>query len=269
MNEFKFNIAVLIDGDNAQAKLIKEILEEVSKYGKATIRRIYGDWTIPQMNSWKDLINQYSINPIQKFSYTTGKNSTDSSLIIDAMDILHSNSVDGFCIVSSDSDYTGLAKRIREEGLFVMGIGRRATPIAFVQSCEIFTFSENLIPEIPIVTEKFETNKTERSNKNRFKKDAVKVEEVKKIIPIEEVKKGFAKLNLSMIDKAFEISTNEEEETYIAKVGTSLRKIDPSFDPRSYGYKNLTQLFENIKKYVVVKNEVNGLNHPLVKLKHH
>jgi uncharacterized LabA/DUF88 family protein len=269
MNEHKFNIAVLIDGDNAQAKLIKEILEEVSKYGKATIRRIYGDWTIPQMNSWKDLINQYSINPIQKFSYTTGKNSTDSSLIIDAMDILHSNSVDGFCIVSSDSDYTGLAKRIREEGLFVMGIGRRVTPIAFVQSCEIFTFSENLIPEIPIAVEKFETNKTERSNKNRFKKDAAKVEEVKKAVPIEEVKKGFPKLDLNMIDKAFEISTNEEEETYIAKVGTSLRKIDPSFDPRSYGYKNLTQLFENIKKYAVVKNEVNGLNHPLVKLKSH
>ncbi len=117
MNDATFNIAVLIDGDNAQSKLIKELIEEVSKYGKATIRRIYGDWTTPQMNSWKEIINKYSINPIQKFSYTTGKNSTDSSLIIDAMDILHSGSVDGFCIVSSDSDYTGLAKRIREEGL--------------------------------------------------------------------------------------------------------------------------------------------------------
>uniref|UniRef100_UPI002633A4B3 NYN domain-containing protein n=1 Tax=Flavobacterium sp. TaxID=239 RepID=UPI002633A4B3 len=154
MDTTKFNIAVLIDGDNAQAKLIKEILEEVSKYGKATIRRIYGDWTIPQMNVWKELINQYSINPIQKFSYTTGKNSTDSALIIDAMDILHSNNIDGFCIVSSDSDYTGLAKRIREEGLFVMGIGQRKTPIAFVQSCEIFTFCENLTPEIVPVAAK-------------------------------------------------------------------------------------------------------------------
>src|SRR6187402_2348294 len=107
MKEAKFNIAVLIDGDNAQAKLIKEIIAEVSKYGKVTIRRIYGDWTTQHMNSWKDLINQYSISPMQKFSYTTGKNSTDSSLIIDAMDILHSKSVEGFCIVSSDSDYTG------------------------------------------------------------------------------------------------------------------------------------------------------------------
>src|SRR5690606_1896468 len=148
MNNNKFNIAVLIDGDNAQAKLIKEILEEVSKYGKATIRRIYGDWTTAHMNNRKEKINLHSFSPIQKFSYTTGKNSTDSSMIIDAMDILHSDSVDGFCIVSSDSDYTGLAKRIREEGLFVMGIGRRITPKAFVQSCEIFTFAENLGEEV-------------------------------------------------------------------------------------------------------------------------
>jgi uncharacterized protein (TIGR00288 family) len=150
MSETKFNIAVLIDGDNAQAKFMKEMLEEVSKYGKATIRRIYGDWTSSNMNSWKEIVNHHSVSPIQKFSYTTGKNSTDSSLIIDAMDILHSKSVDGFCIVSSDSDYTGLAKRIREEGLFVMGIGRKTTPIAFVNSCEIFTFSENLVAELDV-----------------------------------------------------------------------------------------------------------------------
>ena len=145
--ESKFNIAVLIDGDNAQPKLIKEILEEVSKYGKATIRRIYGDWTSQQMNSWKTIINQHSISPIQKFAYTTGKNSTDSSMIIDAMDILHSKNIEGFCIVSSDSDYTGLAKRIREEGLYVMGIGEKKTPEAFVKSCEVFTFTENLKSE--------------------------------------------------------------------------------------------------------------------------
>ncbi|MES2131900.1 MAG: NYN domain-containing protein [Bacteroidota bacterium] len=257
MNENKFNIAVLIDGDNAQAKLIKEILEEVSKYGKATIRRIYGDWTSSHMNSWKDLINQYSISPIQKFSYTSGKNSTDSSLIIDAMDILHSDSVDGFCIVSSDSDYTGLAKRIREEGLFVMGIGRRTTPVAFVQSCEIFTFSENLVPETSLANEKAKSKKIEKTE------EIVKEEKTKK----EEVKKEFLKLDLNIIDKAFEISTNEEEETSISKIGSSLRKIDPSFDPRSYGFKNLTNLFENIGKYIVVKNKVNGSNQALIKLK--
>ena len=113
MSDKKFNIAILIDGDNAQAKLLKETIEEVSKYGKATIRRIYGDWTSQSMNSWKELVNLYSINPIQKFSYTSGKNSTDGAMIIDAMDILHGKSVEGFCIVSSDSDYTGLATPAR------------------------------------------------------------------------------------------------------------------------------------------------------------
>ncbi|MBN2664194.1 MAG: NYN domain-containing protein [Bacteroidales bacterium] len=257
INESKFNIAVLIDGDNAQAKLIKELLEEVSKYGKATIRRIYGDWTTPQMNKWKEIINQYSINPIQKFSYTTGKNSTDSSLIIDAMDILHSQSVDGFCVVSSDSDYTGLAKRIREEGLFVMGIGRKTTPIAFVNSCEIFTFSENLSPEI-------ELNEDIDNEKVEVKKET----ETKKTSKNASKKSKLPKIDLNIIDKAFDISlSNEEDEAYIAKVGISLRKIDPSFDSRTYGYKTLTQLFGSLDKYIVVKNEVNGLNQPLVKLK--
>lgn len=249
MSETKFNIAVLIDGDNAQAKLIKEFLEEVSKYGKATVRRIYGDWTVQNMNSWKDTVNQHSINPIQKFSYTTGKNSTDSALIIDAMDILHSKIVDGFCIISSDSDYTGLAKRIREEGLFVMGIGRKGTPIAFVNSCEVFTFSENLIPPPPPATEAL-------PKKHAGKKGQKTT-----------LKKSFPAIDMNTIDKAFEISTNEDTGTDISKVGLSLRKIDPSFDPRTYGFKTLTQLFESLDKYVVLKNEVNGLNHPLVKLR--
>jgi len=260
MNDTKFNIAVLIDGDNAQPRLIKELIEEVSKYGKATIRRIYGDWTTPQMNSWKEIINQYSINPIQKFSYTTGKNSTDSSLIIDAMDILHSHSVDGFCIVSSDSDYTGLAKRIREEGLFVMGIGRKITPIAFVNSCEVFTFTENLIIESEVSGEK--TIKVGETKKSSQPKKANQ-----KVTNKIETKSDSSELDISIIDKAFEISINEEDEAYIAKVGLSLRKIDPSFDPRTYGFKTLTQLFQSIEKYSILKNEVNGLNHPIVKLK--
>jgi uncharacterized protein (TIGR00288 family) len=261
MKESKFNIAVLIDGDNAQAKLIKEILEEVSKYGKATIRRIYGDWTTPHMNSWKEVINQYSFNPIQKFSYTTGKNSTDSSLIIDAMDILHSDSVDGFCIVSSDSDYTGLAKRIREEGMFVMGIGRRLTPKAFVQSCEIFTFAENLISESK---EEKRIKTADKSSKSVSKKAmTTKAEEANN----EELLKESPSLDLGVIDKAFEIASDEEEEIHIAKIGASLRKIDPSFDPRSYGYRNLTELFRSLDKYTLIRNEVNGLNYPLVKLK--
>lgn len=359
MNNSIFNIAVLIDGDNAQAKIIKEIIEEVSKYGKVTIRRIYGDWTTPQMNSWKDILNNYSISPIQKFNYTSGKNSTDTSLIIDAMDILHGSNVQGFCIVSSDSDYTGLAKRIREEGLFVMGIGRKTTPIAFVNSCEIFTFTENLIQDTirekaEDITEIKTKEKTESKAKgkagskakskaqNKAESKAHEEAERKSQSEAEEIDTSEAKgtatseterksheaenhsgekserkthnrggsktnrnnetnsdglnetnsnrnseinsdgktkaesieyntsttqLNIKLIDKAFDISINEEEEAYISTVGTSLRKLDPSFDSRTYGYKTLTKLFESLDKYEVVKNLVNGLNHPLVKLK--
>jgi uncharacterized LabA/DUF88 family protein len=262
MKDNKFNIAVLIDGDNAQAKQIKEIIEEVSKYGKATIRRIYGDWTSRHMNSWKDKINQHSISPIQKFAYTTGKNSTDSLMIIDAMDILHSKSVEGFCIVSSDSDYTGLAKRIREEGLFVMGIGRKITPIAFVNSCEIFTFSENLAPD-----EEEETTATKPIVKQSKTSKQTK-EAAAKVISPPTKQPANPQVDLAVIDKAFEISTHGEEvEAYISQLGLALRKIDPSFDARTYGFRTLTLLFGSLKKYIVVKNEVNGLNHPMVRLR--
>jgi len=233
-------IAILVDGDNARAKLMKPILEEVSKYGKVTIRRIYGDWTHPHMNMWKDTLNDLSFNPIQKFSYTTGKNSTDTSLIIDAMDILHDKIVDGFCIVSSDSDYTGLAKRIREEGIFVMGIGEKKTPNAFVQSCEIFTYCENIMPDI-------EKEKTQGRNAHAKIK-----------------KTQLPSVDLDLINKAYEMSLSEGSETHISHVGSNLRKINPSFDPRAYGFKNLTQMFENLIDYEVIKNIIGGLNHPLV-----
>lgn len=245
MEKGKDKIAVLIDGDNAQAKLLDQILEEISKYGKATIRRIYGDWTTPQMNSWKESINQYSFSPIQKFSYTTGKNSTDSSLIIDAMDILHSKTVDGFCIVSSDSDYTGLAKRIREEGIFVMGIGEKKTPQAFVQSCEVFTFSENINPA-------FEEKELMKSDNNP---DAQK-----KVIKKQKVDPRFLK-------KAFNIASGEDDEVYISQVGLALRKLDPTFDPRAFGFRNLTEMFKSLKQYEVIDNKKDGLNHPLIREK--
>lgn len=243
------NIAILVDGDNAQAKLLEKILEEVSKYGKVTIRRIYGDWTTPQMNSWKELLNDLSFTPIQKFSYTTGKNSTDSSLIIDAMDILHNKSVDGFCIVSSDSDYTGLAKRIREEGIFVMGVGEKKTPNAFVQSCEIFTYCETLMPK-DLEKDK-EVNGTSRKSKGNDDDDD----------------KTLTKKEYRLIDRAFDMSVDEEVEAYIATVGQNLRKLNPSFDARDYGFRNLTELFKNLKTYEVINNNVKGLNHPLVKKK--
>lgn len=258
-------IAILIDGDNAQASLLKEIIAEVSKHGKATIRRIYGDWTTHTMNSWKNPLNEFSINPIQKFSYSSGKNSTDSAMIIDAMDILHYNNVDGFCIVSSDSDYTGLAKRIREEGLFVMGIGRKTTPIAFQTSCEIFTFTENLqlndeIQEVGKDPKLIESKESSTKKVNSKKKEA----------DIELKENTYSKLaseDLTKIDKAFEIASNGEDATLISKIGGILSQIDPSFDSRTFGYKNLSKLFASLERYQIVKNEVNGLNHPIVRLK--
>jgi uncharacterized protein (TIGR00288 family) len=238
--EVKTNkIALLVDGDNAQSKMMDLVLEEASKYGKVTIRRVYGDWTTQHMNHWKSQLNEMAFNPIQKFSYTTGKNSTDSALIIDAMDILHADLVDGFCIVSSDSDYTGLAKRIREAGIFVMGIGEQKTPAAFVKSCEIFTYIENLEPKTEIPE----------------KKAAVKKQKEK------------SSMSLKLINKAYDMSINESNEAYISTLGINLRKLDPSFDVRTYGCKTLTQFFSKLPGFVVVDNVINGLNNPLIKKK--
>ena len=239
-------LALLVDGDNAQPKILDLILEEASKYGKVTIRRIYGDWTTPQMNKWKNILNDIAFNPIQKFSYTSGKNSTDSALIIDAMDILHAGQVDGFCIVSSDSDYTGLAKRIREEGVFVMGIGEKKTPNAFVRSCEIFTYVENLevteIPEEPEVI----VGKPTKKIIDKGKKPA---------------------LDSKLLNKAFDMSSNESDEVNVSTIGSNLRKLDPSFDPRTYGYKSLTHLLKNVKNFEMIDNIINGLNYHMLKRK--
>jgi uncharacterized protein (TIGR00288 family) len=248
-------IAILIDGDNAQAKLLKAILEEVAKYGKVTIRRIYGDWTQHNMNSWKDLLNELSFTPIQKFSYTSGKNSTDGALIIDAMDILHNDVVDGFCIVSSDSDYTGLAKRIREEGVFVMGIGVKTTPTAFVQSCEIFTFTDNIVQEA-VIEKQIEASSAKKINK--------RVKTVSKAVP--EVSK-FTKVKLDLIDRAYFMATPEDTGILVAVLGTNLRKIDPSFDTRAHGFQTLTKLLESLDQYEIYKPDGSGLSQPVVRRK--
>ncbi|MFN8413470.1 MAG: NYN domain-containing protein [Anaerolineales bacterium] len=162
-------IAMLIDGDNAQAGLLAQMLVEAGRHGQVTVRRIYGDWTTASMNSWKDTLNFHAFQPIQQFRYTVGKNATDSAMIIDAMDILHSGVVDGFCLVSSDSDYTRLATRIRETGIFVMGIGEKKTPKPFVNACDVFVYTENLVTEKKAVQQKnrHSKNKKQESIKKR------------------------------------------------------------------------------------------------------
>lgn len=206
-------IAMLIDGDNAQASLIVNVLAEVAKYGVVSIRRIYGDWTTPQMSSWKDYLNIHAIQPVQQFRYTTGKNATDSALIIDAMDLLHSGVANGFCIVSSDSDYTRLATRIREQGIFVIGIGRRQTPEAFVNACDLFVYTENLTPS-------------------------------KAAQPTIEVDKSTSKSKdwAQMVEQAIKMTDTPDGWLLLSAVGNNLRKLDPAFDARTYGHPNLTEL---------------------------
>ena len=211
------HIALLVDGDNAQPSLIALILTEVSKHGSITTRRIYGDWTTPQMSGWKQVLQTYAIQPIQQFRYTVGKNATDSALIIDAMDLLHVGAVDGFCIVSSDSDYTRLATRIREEGLFVMGIGRRQTPSSLVNACEVFVYTENLT-----VSEQIPVDRLTDSQLSEW----------------------ITTINLA-IETAIETGINEDGWVILSAVGVQIRKLDPAFDARSYGYSRLSLLVKS------------------------
>ncbi|HMS65427.1 MAG TPA: NYN domain-containing protein [Ignavibacteria bacterium] len=259
------NIALLIDGDNAQPDLLKFILAEAGRYGKVTIRRIYGDWTINNMKGWKDQINSYAIRPMQQFSYTKGKNSTDSAMIIDAMDILNKKLVDGFCLVSSDSDYAGIANRIREEGVFVMGIGRANTPEAFQKACEIFIYTENLNPDD--IVKDLSKAKALTKTKPKLKRTVKTVKKKTEIVPepedlkteeilnpkddvksVTEIKSKITKtpLDKSIIDKAFEMAVMDDDLAYLSGIGIQLRRLDPSFDPRTYGFYSLTGLFKSL-----------------------
>jgi len=220
--------AVLIDGDNAQASLLPQILAEVSKVGLITIKRIYGDWTTTNMNSWKNTLHKYAIQPIQQFRYTVGKNATDSAMIIDGMDLLHSNDIDGFCIVSSDSDYTRLATRIREEGLFVIGVGEKKTPEAFTNACNQFIYCENLV-----VSKEPTRKKPRRRTRKEDKPDAYDP--------------------LPLLRQGFEMAAKEEEWVHLSSMGNALRQLDPAFDTRTFGHQRLQSLIKDYPETFVLK----------------
>lgn len=211
-------LAVLIDADNAQASIVGELLAEVSRYGTASVKRAYGDWTTTNLKGWKDVLHKMAIQPMQQFSYTTGKNSTDSSLIIDAMDLLHGGSLDGFCLVSSDSDFTRLATRIREAGLVVYGFGEKKTPQAFVAACDKFIYTEILKPqqEVPVP-------------------DDEAPEPVEPLIRI-----------------AIAATAKDNGWAPLSAVGSMIVKNSPSFDPRNYGCQKLGELVRK-QKYLEVK----------------
>lgn len=217
--------ALLIDADNVSAKYIKPILTELSKYGIITYKRIYGDWTSTQHSSWKDELLTNSIMPIQQFSYTQGKNATDSAMIIDAMDILYTNDVDGFCIVSSDSDFTRLVSRIRESGKMVIGMGENKTPEPFRKACDKFTILENLLSE-----QEPGTSKTEESH-DKLSKEKIEDTIIKMIIE----------------------NQDSNKVTGLGEVGSRLVSLYPDFDVRSYGYNMLSKFLEEFTRIQLVK----------------
>ena len=219
-------LAVLIDADNAQAAVIEALLAEVARFGEATVKRIYGDFTAPTSGQWKKVLDQYAIKPVQQFAYTTGKNATDSMLIIDAMDLLYTRRFDGFCLVSSDSDFTGLAVRIREEGLTVYGFGEQKTPRAFRNACHKFILTEVLRP---IATEAT-ANATTSKNDTKAGQNAMRASEPKADIPRE------------FFTQALEQASDERGWAHLGTFGSFLTKLRSDFDPRSFGYKKLSEL---------------------------
>lgn len=240
--------AVLIDADNVSVKYIKIILDEISKDGVATYKRIYGDWTNPALVSWKSTLLDHSVLPIQQYSYTTGKNSTDSAMIIDAMDILYSEQVDGFCLVSSDSDFTRLAARLRESGMTVIGMGESKTPNSFIAACNKFKYLDIL-------------SKADEEEENRAVSKAKRPAEPKSAGGKEELK-----TSLSTIRQALRaiVRENAEEDDwmFVGKVGHILGKRYPDFDVRNYGYNKLTLFLDSLDLFEM-KSERKDNNAPL------
>ena len=246
LSSLRRKIAILIDGDNAQSSLLPQMLVEAGRHGQVTVRRIYGDWTTNNMNSWKETLNYHAFQPIQQFRYTIGKNATDSAMIIDAMDILHAGVVDGFCLVSSDSDYTRLATRIRETGIFVMGIGEKKTPKAFVNACDVFVYTENLVEEKKATQQK-------RIQATRAKKTKEEKEEPDP---------------MPVLSQAFEMAVGEDGWAPLASLGQALYQLDPGFDPRTYGHKQLSRMIAKLKdRFEMRTQDLGGANVLYVRMK--
>ncbi len=224
------NLAVLIDGDNIPSAYIKEMMEEIAKYGNPTIKRIYGDWTKPHLVKWKNVLLENAINPIQQYGYTQGKNATDSAMIIDAMDILYSDKVDGFCLVSSDSDFTRLATRLREAGKNVIGIGEKKTPEPFIVACDRFIYIEILKN-----TDKDSDQSTEKGGKSTKKKNVDKI--TPKVV--------------RLISQTISDVADEDGWAFLGDVGSLLQKKQPNFDSRNYGFQKLTPMIHSIDKFEI------------------
>ena len=236
--------AVLIDADNISPVYIKEMLQEVAKYGTPTFKRIYGDWTSPRLSGWKNVLLENAINPVQQYSYTTGKNASDSALIIDAMDILYTKRVDGFCIVSSDSDFTRLATRLREAGMKVFGIGEKKTPSAFVSACDKFIYLEILAEESDEDHSKDSKQKSTSKRGSRTKKSLNRPD--KKIE--------------NLIKRSIDDYSDDTGWVFLGELGNLLIKKKPDFDPRNYGFPKLLSLIKSFDSIEIDERDTGKRN---------
>lgn len=239
MTEQKF--AVLIDADNVPYAHVKEMMEEIAKYGTPTIKRIYADWTKPTVAGWKKILLENAITPIQQYSYTTGKNSSDSALIIDAMDILYAEKVNGFCIVSSDSDFTRLATRLREAGMTVLGLGEKKTPQPFIAACNKFIYLEIL-------------------KNNRTETKTLKSSKTKTSAPAPEPLNRVDAETIRLISESVNELADEAGWTFLGSLGNYIIKNKPDFDPRNYGFPKLLPLIKSLNLFEIDQREVGQSN---------
>lgn len=260
----ELKLAVLIDADNVPYSNVKGMMEEITKYGTPTTKRIYADWTRPNANGWKNVLLEHAITPIQQYSYTTGKNSSDSALIIDAMDLLYSGKLDGFCIVSSDSDFTRLATRLREAGMKVIGIGEQKTPKAFISACDRFIFIEVLDGA---TKKKSPKKNTETDAKKSVEKATLKISEKTPPKPLNKIDEPTIELIESTIDDI----ADDDGWAFLGDVGNLIVKKKPEFDPRNYGFVKLTPMMKSMTDILEIderESEKKGIKHVFVKLKY-
>jgi len=254
-HSFDSNLAVLIDAENTPRDMIKFILDETARYGRAIIKRAYGDWTTPQLNGWNAIFREHAIKPMQQYRFTTGKNSSDSAMIIDAMDILHEGRVDTFVLVTSDSDFTGLATRIREAGLTVIGIGRKTAPQSFVKGCEEFVLIENMSTSIPDRV----GNKTARGAGGQ-----IPDETHSRLAPARSEKDSARSEQnspddgKSLLERAARAAADDEGVIAGAKLAAVLRRLDPSFMPKNYGVKKLADFIDKYPEILTLVGKRSG-----------
>lgn len=261
----ELKLAVLIDADNVPYSNVKGMMEEIAKYGTPTTKRIYADWTKPNANGWKSVLLEHAITPIQQYSYTVGKNSSDSAMIIDAMDLLYSDKVDGFCIVSSDSDFTRLAIRLRESGMKVIGIGEKKTPNSFIVACDRFIYIEVLDGAINKKIKKLPATTTANSTKKTVDPSASELAQQK------ETPNKIDIQTIELIEATLEAIGDEDGWAFLGDVGNLIVKNKPEFDPRNYGYTKLTPMLKSLTDILEIDerdSDKKGIKHNYVRLRY-